>query len=324
MPAAPDTPAPTLGDRLRTRLRRDVAEPLDRELLTPLRRLFNRGRSYRPIFVAGAAGSGTSLLTLSMGQRFECAGVVYESKDRVPPSSPLYVPDIESFADPGAYLEGMRPRETWSVERAREDLLSMYRGASRGPSDVVIDKGPDANLLRARFLARCFPDAGFVLIFRDPVANVEGFRRKWQPFGGAPLEECVTFYRRIHTAFLDAWGALGSRVLAVEYERLVEDLDGELDRVARTLRLRDARRPRRLPHYANVEGRGARNVRGGRIGVVRDASARARARLGADEVRAIEAGLADLHERLRALARDGAAPGAPGAGAQPRGADSSP
>ncbi|HUQ64315.1 MAG TPA: hypothetical protein VM121_11220, partial [Acidimicrobiales bacterium] len=34
---------------------------------------------YRPVFVAGVMGSGTSLLALSLGSRFQVAGVVYES-----------------------------------------------------------------------------------------------------------------------------------------------------------------------------------------------------------------------------------------------------
>ena len=51
--------------------------------------------------------------------------------------------------------------------------------------------------------AECFPDARFLLVVRDPVANVEGFRRKWPTFGRAPLSDSIGFYRRTHERFLE-------------------------------------------------------------------------------------------------------------------------
>lgn len=298
-PSGPAGGSMSLLSRVRRRLRRQVAEPLDEAVFAPLRRWRNAGREYRPVFVGGASGSGTSFLSLSLGQHFDCAGVIYETNFQVARDSVLYVPDIDAFESVEAYQRHMTPKPDWSVERGRRDLLDMYRAYASGPSDTVIDKGPDINLLRIEFLAQCFPEGSFLLVFRDPVANVEGLRRKWKTFGREPLETTLRFYRDIHECFLERVETMPERMVAVEYERLVADHAGTLDEVGRRLGLRPARSARRLASSPNVEGRGIRNVRGGRIGVVRDANQRARERLAPAEVEAILDALGSLHERLR-------------------------
>jgi hypothetical protein len=289
----------TLADRARRRFRRHVAEPFDTRVRARARRWRNAGREYRPIFVCGAAGSGTSLLAVSLGQAFDCAGVMYESTFQVERRSFLYTPHPNVHPNVAAYLRSMQPSGEWSVDAGRRDLLWCYRGHSSGPSDVVIDKGPDANLLRIAFLARCFPEGRFVGIFRDPVANVEGFRRKWRVFRDDSLMACVRFYVDIHEAFLREAEAMPERAVLVEYERLVEDPKATLFAIGARFGLAPAHAKRRLWTSPNVEGMGIRNVTGGEIGYVRDADARARARLRPEELALLDAALRPLHERLR-------------------------
>jgi len=277
-----------------------LREPFDRHVRTRLRRLRNAGREFRPIFVCGASGSGTSFLALSLGSRFDCAGVVYEMDVQVSESSFLHVPALEAETYPTVadYERAIRPRERWSVEQGRTDLLDLFRSYGSGPSRDIVAKGPDINLVRARFLNRCFPDARFVLIFRDPVANVEGLRRKWPTFGDDSLDESIRFYARTHEAFLDASPELAGRVVGIEYEQLVADSDGALGRLAEHLELLPSRRPARLATAPNVEGMGIRNVRQGRIQVVKDATQRALERLGS-EAETIRASLEPVHRRMR-------------------------
>lgn len=289
----------TLADRIRRRFRRHVAEPFDSGVRARLRRWRNAGREYRPVFVCGASGSGTSLLAVSLGQAFDCAGVMYESTFQVPKHSFLYTPHLNLYPDVAAYASSMRPAPDWSIEAARRDLLWCYRGYSAGRSDVVIDKGPDANLLRTAFLARCFPEGRFVGIFRDPVANVEGFRRKWRVFRDDSLEACVRFYADVYESFLREAEAMPERAVLVEYERLVEDPQATLGAIGARFGLVPAREKRRLWTSPNVEGMGIRNVQGGEIGYVRDANQRARARLRPEELALLDAALGPLHERLR-------------------------
>ena len=51
----------------------------------------NADREFRPIFVAGAIGSGTSLLAISLAQRFQVAGIATESARQIDPGSILWV-----------------------------------------------------------------------------------------------------------------------------------------------------------------------------------------------------------------------------------------
>ncbi len=289
----------TFLDLARRRWRWHVSEPFDAKVRSPLRALVNAKRTYRPVFVAGASGSGTSLLGLSLGQRFDVAGVIYETNFQVARTSHLYVPEIDDFASVRAYQDFMTPTDAWTREAGRSDLLDCYRRYCWGTSNVVVDKGPDINLLRARYLLDCFPDGVLLLIFRDPVANVEGLRRKWKPFGADPLSETIRFWKDIHDCWLDCAIAHPDRTLAVEYEALVGDPDAALGEIGRRIGLDPAKGQRRLIESPNVEGQGIRNVRGSRIGYVTDANTRARERLEPSAVREIEDALAETERALR-------------------------
>lgn len=291
-----------LLDRLRRRFHSRVAMPFERRLAAPLRRLRNAGRDYHPVFVAGAMGSGTTLLAFSLGQRFRCACVIEESAIQVSPGSFLHVPHPNRFRSIRAYQEHFAPDDSWSIEQARLDLLELYRSHASGSSEVVFDKGPNVHLARAAFLARCFPEAHHVMIFRDPVVNIEGFRRKWERFRDDPLEESLRFYRETHERFLEAAEGLGDRVHVVEYETLVEHPEATFATLRRRLGLEAASSQRRLPTRANVEGQGIRNVARGRIGVVRTANERSYQRLATPTVEVIRNALGPLHERMRGLA----------------------
>jgi hypothetical protein len=243
-------------------------------------------------------GSGTTLLAFSLGQRFECACVIEEGALQISPKSFLYVPDVEEFDSVRAYREFVAPKKEWSVERGRADMLALYRSYACGGSDVVFDKGPNVHLVRIPFLERCFPGANHVMIFRDPVANVEGFVRKWQRFGRDALEESIRFYRDIHETFLDTAKALGDRVTLVRYEDLVERYEDVLSALGRRLHLEPARELRRLLDRANVEGQGIRNVNRGRIVVVRSANEGSRTRLNPPVIEAIRRATEPLHRRM--------------------------
>ena len=291
-----------LAERMRRTLRRRLWDPLDAHLLGAIRRHRNRQRDFTPVFVTGAMGSGTTLVTLLLGQCNDVACVVTESARQVARDSVLHVAGIDTFASVESYRAALESGLGWSPERVRWDLLSLYRRHAGGSSRFALDKGPNTGLVRAQLLARAFPGAHFVVVFRDPVANVEGFRRKWPTFGRDPLGASIAFYRSIYEAFFAALPALGGSVTWVEYEALLEDDRGLLDRVARRIGLAPALRRRRLPRRGNHPGQGIRNVARSRIGLVKDANEYSHRNLSMPEIERIRAELAPLHERLRHLA----------------------
>ncbi len=287
------------GDVVRRWLRRRVVTPLDTYVFSAVRRVRNRERLFRPVFIAGAMGSGTTLVSNSLAQRFDCAGLVAESAADIHPGSFLHVPMLKWFSSVRAYEQAILPMSTWSLDRGREDLLRLYRSRAWGPADAVIDKGPNTNLVRAAFLARCFPDAFFIFVFRDPVANIEGFRRKWPTFAADSLDECMRFYLAIHQRFLEEMEPFRERVYTIEYESFVRRPEAVLDALAARIGLTQRQRPMRLPYRPNVPGKGIRNVRGTRIVVVQDATEQAYRSVSSEFVARIRARLGSLHERLR-------------------------
>ncbi len=138
-----------------------------------------------------------------------------------------------------------------------------------------------------------------MLIFRDPVSNVEGLRRKWATFGKASLAETIGFYREIHECFLEATESFPERVTGVEYETLVDQYEAGLARIGANAALAPARRRRRLPSSPDREGKGIRNVRGGRIPLVTTATSRAQSRLDPAQIDEIREALDPLRDRMR-------------------------
>ena len=264
----------------------------------------NAGREFRPIFVAGAIGSGTSLLAASLAQRFALGGVALESARDVSRSSCLWVDRVTSFDSIRRYEEGLVPGSDWSRSRAREDLLELYRSRASGDpeAEAFVDKGPNTNLVRARFLAEAFPNAHFVLIFRDPVANIEGFRRKWLTFANDRFEENIRFWGAVHESFLEQAESFPERWVGVEYEALVERYDEVLAGLATWLGIEESAERRAIAARDVGHGRGLRGVEEGRIRVVRDANASSYATLEEADIGRVRELLGPLHARLRAVA----------------------
>ncbi len=293
--------------RARRRLRLEVERASGR-LLDARRRRHNAGRSFQPIFVAGAIGSGTSLLAASLGQRLRVAGVALESAREVARDSCLWIDRVNHFPSIRAYEDRLSPGPDWSLVEAREDLQQLYRAKALDPTrDFIVDKGPNTNLVRAGFLAEAFPGSPFVLVFRDPVANIEGFRRKWLTFHDDALAENVRFWLAVHERFLDQTAAFPGRLVTVEYEALVADYEASLARLADRLGVPLAPEARPVAARAQGDGRGLRGVESGHIRVDRDANARSwsslQATLDPRQIDEIRNAVAPMHRRLQDLAR---------------------
>lgn len=287
--------------RLRAAAQFRLANLWRNQIVPGARRYRNANRSFEPVFIAGAMGSGTTLLALALGQRFDVAGVITESARQISRRSPLWVDATEAFPSIRAYQDVIDEVDG-TPAALREDLLGLYRSRAAYSGAVILDKGPNTNLVRADLLAQLFPSAPFVLIFRDPVSNIEGFRRKWSSFERDSLEESIRFYAEIHTGFLDLAEARGLRLHVVEYESLVQDLEPTLDCIGAKLGLARATGLRPLDDRPDVGVRGIRRVRGSSIHVEQGATTKSTASLEHAQVELIRHRLGDLHTRLREAA----------------------
>ncbi|MDP2582462.1 MAG: sulfotransferase [Candidatus Palauibacterales bacterium] len=284
----------TLADRVVWKLRRSIGGAG--------RRLLNAGATYRPIFVTGAVGSGTTFLALKLARTYECAGLVLESAHHVGPRSVLRVKSLGRVGSPRQYLEAVRPRPSWSADEIRRDLTALYRSVAFHSGSRVVDKGPVATMMRASVLHDAFPRADFVLVYRDPVVNLEGFRRKWDLFRNADLGSLIDFYAEIHDAFLGFRNAHPERTTVVGYEDLVTGGEARWDELARRLGLVETRRELRLraPRHLVEDDRSNRAI-------METARQRAAEHISSDERRRIEWELAGLHRRLESASMRAAA-----------------
>jgi len=280
--------------RVRAGLQRRLAQPVERAI----RQFQNAGRDYEPVFVVGAMGSGTTLVTFELAQRFHVAGVIEESALQVSRRSFLRSRMVAEFESVQAYAESLYPRTSWSHEEAVASLQDLYRQHATIDAPFIVDKGPNANLVRAGFLAHCFPRSRFILVFRDPVVTIEGFRRKWPLFARESIDSSIEFYSRVYGDFLDQTRMFADRIITVSYEELVADRDRTMDRIGAHVGLHPARSNRRLPERPNVPGQGIRNVENNSIRLVEDANRKAYSRMDPDDVKCIRANLEMLHTGL--------------------------
>jgi hypothetical protein len=284
----------------------NIIKRLDREVLDPTRvgvldGLMNsirnykyRNQDYRPIFIAGTTGGGTTVLAMFLRQNVLTAGLVAESALQLPLRSPLRIKPMRSYESIYDYRKAINAPSNYSIINARNDLLTMYRAHTRHHFTNIIDKGPNVNLVRSEFLHQCFPDSLFILLVRDPVACIEGMRRKWPLFGNAPIEKAIDFYEDIHTKFLEVAEKTKLNAVYVGYNQLVRDSDMTLSTICKYGNLQPGVTDSFYEERPNRQGQGVRNVADGKLKIVQDADQKAYARLNHAEINKVKSRLDPL------------------------------
>lgn len=260
---------------------------------------------FRPIYLAGVAGSGTTLSSSLLDQHFKVAAALHESAREAETTSPLYMHNIEWHDSVPQYYRHLFFNAHVTAGDVRRCSLRLYRESARYPklSNVVIDKAPNSHLVRMSTLHAAFPDSRVLLVFRDPVANIEGLRRKWPKlFGVASIRDVCDFWEKLHRQFEADVAGFERFVRWYEYEALVANPDAWLEETAGFCELERRKEPRRYKDRSNEPGKGLRNVSEGVIEVDRDAAAGKPGTLSPVEVEEIRSRLSGPHARLRARA----------------------
>jgi Sulfotransferase family len=178
----------------------------------------------RFVFVGGLHRSGSSLLARALGAHPEISGFsntgVVEDEGQFLQS--VYPSDAISGGagrfgfDARAHLTETSPLATpANAERLRREWEAYWPTQARW----FLEKSP-ANLIRARFLQTCFPDAAFVFIMRHPV-GVALAVRKWSRIGVYAL---IHHWVHCHRLFRDDLPLL-HRYCILTYEELVASPD---------------------------------------------------------------------------------------------------
>lgn len=244
--------------RARFRVRFALTNPATRPRLTPL-------------FICGVSGSGTSLLSLLLDERYAIAGVADESALGVPRrSSPLAIWGMDRYPSIDAYVEALQIPPGTDVARIERDLRTFHH--ARNPEargGFVVDKAPNAHLARAGWLRAAFPDAWFLLLVRHPLDAIEGLVRKWKLFRQAGIGQACKFWTTMHNSFMDDSDQFRDRVILVTYESLVSSTDEALERIAERPGIPLRPEPKVRGSKGNRPGFGIRNIVDGKIKIVR-------------------------------------------------------
>jgi hypothetical protein len=140
-----------------------------------------RARLREPLFIVAAPRSGSTLLfeTLAAsGELWTVGGEAHWLVERIPALRPG-APGIES----NRLLAAHAPADV--AERIRNSLRENLRNATGAPPPAsapelrVLEKTPK-NALRIPFFTQVFPDARFILLWRDPRENLGSIIDAWQ------------------------------------------------------------------------------------------------------------------------------------------------
>lgn len=246
-----------------SRIRRDISY---------LQHIFDT--KFDMVFITGVSGSGTSLLHKLLDQRYENAASI-TIKKRTFDQTPLKINTVDSYQSLLDYRNHISIPDTFTDRKIRSSYLTLYRNtlyrktcSNKRNSNIILDQAPILYQVRAKRLKAVFPQAKFLLIFRNPIMSVEGLRRKWKLYRNADLAELCDFWETLHRKFIADTASFASDVMGISYERLIQAVDPSLAEVAHFCGLKLREQPKPIKARPNIPGKGLRNVINGTIQVV--------------------------------------------------------
>lgn len=230
----------------------------------------------RPIVVFSAPRSGSTLLFETLARAPGVHTVGGESH-RIIESIPSLHPAARDYAS-NRLDAGDATQDVVADVRARFHAALRDRDGQPplpGTSPRLLEKTPK-NILRVPFMRKVFPDARYVVLFREPAAvlssMIEAWRSGhfvtyrqlpgwqgppwslllvpgWQRVSGRPLEEIVAYQwgRAMHVLLEDLEALPASSWMPVRYEALVADPQAQVARLCAWLALDWDMELRQLP-----------------------------------------------------------------------------
>lgn len=269
----------------------------------PAKRVAHRSSQFNPVFVTGIIGSGTTLVTELLKSRYEFGSVYMETAHMLPRKSPLSTNKPNDFDTVRSYLDSMPFPEGKSFREIRRHHNDAYRFHSswRPKVNDAIDKCPNYTLARSSLLKQAFPDSRFIVIFRDPIANVEGLRRKWRLFREADLSDSIHLYRELHSRFLRDADSFADSVIYLDYDEFVGAPEKLYTYVEEEWGLTPRERPGKIRKPSARKG-GLREVTQGNVTLDQTASQRSRDSVSAEDAAKIDKELAPICGQMKSLA----------------------
>lgn len=228
---------------------------------------------FSPIFVCGVGGSGNTLISALIDQQFETSGFADESALYAPSSNLFSSPSTTTFKNIFDYYNALRITEPYDSGRLHKDLCEIYRQYVEEPrNQVLIDKAPNSSMVRVEALSKAFPEAFFILVWRDPLVHIEGLVRKWPLFGNSDIHEVIEFWKLIHEEFVSSIKSSQVKAGAICFEDFLEDPEIFMKDIGTFCSLTPRKKIKTRKKIENKKGFALRNVTGGKIKIDKLAS----------------------------------------------------
>tara|TARA_Y100000782_G_C10184934_1_gene265895 strand:- start:453 stop:1322 length:870 start_codon:yes stop_codon:yes gene_type:complete len=245
-----------LKDKLRYRLK---------YRLSSFRKIDNN--NLKILSICGAAGGGTTLVSSLLDQYFDFDAVCHESAIGFPRNSVLHIPYIRYYKSLPDYKENVFNSH---LDIGFEEFRKLYYGLYKFRSSTykvrsVIDKAPNFNLTRAEHFHKSFNNVEYLVIFRDPVENIEGFMRKWPLFSQSGHIEMAKFWNDIFSSFLNFYEVYNPKVFFVNLDQIKDDEKEFIDKVGMFFSLEKREIIKKYQNKSNKSGMALRNVKNGEI-----------------------------------------------------------
>lgn len=258
---------------------------------------------FQPVFICGIAGSGTTLLSALLDQNYRNALCLHESARMLETHPLLWMEKVNQYSSVSHYREDLYFPAGLSASRLRRAVLTTYRLLVDYPrqTSIVLDKAPNAHMVRIGKLLEAFPSARVIMIYRDPLEVLEGFIRKWpQPFAQSNLEELSAFYNDLHNQFINQTRHLEATAI-IGLEALKGQTNTVIRSLAAMLGFQERSHEKAYRDRANKPGKGLRNVVNGKVRVDKKGLSKVDERFSHQQQEAIRAMTLDTVNLLRSL-----------------------
>lgn len=250
--------------------RMKLKEIPDRGVKELLQGLAHLGRTdYVPVFICGIQNSGTTLLLDLLDQSFITAGRSNETAFYISKRSSLKILPSWKYASLADFRAALKIPESYPDSAISRDLLNRYRKVTRIPcrSNRILDNSPGANLARIHRYRGLFEDFRVVVLFRDPVATIEGLMRKWELYRKAPVEELAHYWNDSYKNVLETLEHSSPSMVVVDHRDLLTRTVDVVDHIASHCGLERRTEPLHLGDrpQAGVKTKGLTGIKDGKI-----------------------------------------------------------
>lgn len=183
-------------------------------------------RDLRPLFILSLPRTGSTLVQRVLAAH-EGVATVPEPWLALPQFYALRPLGADSEYDhrmmAGAvnqFADGLPDGMDGYLRHVHDFLLGLYAAASPPGTRWFVDKTPRYHLV-VEELVRTFPEARFVLLWRNPLAVLGSMSRTWDNGQWVPWRHGIDLFTGVD-ALVNAVERLGNRAVTVRYEDLVE------------------------------------------------------------------------------------------------------